>query len=317
MLSTISRVALLDGPTPLQTMLRAGAHLNHPGLWIKRDDCMSLALGGNKVRSLEYWLGEALDRNCDVLVVAGATASNQCRLAAAAAAKLGLECHILYAGDERTHPNLRIAALMGPKIHFLGPVDEEERGLLAKRHMIALEAAGRRPYLIGDPVVGALGYARAAQELFDQTRDQKIELRHVIMPGSMGVTEAGMIFGAAILRQSWTFHLVSVEYQEEVLRKRIADILDDLCRLTGFVPAINMMDSVRVHMNQLGQGYGAPTEDSFHASRLFGQLEALVLEQTYVAKTFAGLIDVVTRRVILPEEGACVLHTGGVPAALA
>jgi 1-aminocyclopropane-1-carboxylate deaminase len=316
MLSTIPRATLLDGPTPLQPMRGIGAQLNHPKLWIKRDDCMSLALGGNKVRSLEYWLGEALDRDCDVIVVAGATASNQCRLTAAAAAKLGLECHILYAGNDRTHPNLRIAEMMGPQIRFLGQVDEEERGLLAKRHVTELKAAGRRPYLIGDPVIGALGYARAAQELFDQTRDQNVDLRHIILPGSMGVTEAGMIFGAAILDLPWTFHLVSVEYSEGALRSRIAGILNGLCGLTGFVPPSDMANAVRIHMNQLGQGYGTPTEDSLHASRLFGRFEALILEQTYVAKTFAGLIDIVAKREILPDEGSCILHTGGAPAAL-
>ena len=277
---------------------------------------MSLALGGNKVRSLEYWLGEALDRDCDVIVVAGATPSNQCRLTAAAAAKLGLECHILYAGNDRTHPNLRIAEMMGPQIRFLGPVDEKERGLLADRYVTELKAAGRRPYLIGDPIIGALGYARAAQELLDQTRDRNIDLRHIVLPGSMGVTEAGLIFGAAILDLPWTFHLVSVEYPEEVLRSRIADILNGLCRLTGFAPGSDMVNPVCIHMNQLGQGYGTPTEASLHASRLFGRLEALILEQTYVAKTFAGLVDLVAKREILPEENACILHTGGVPAAL-
>ena len=89
-------------------MVRAGLHAGHPQLWVKRDDCMPLALGGNKVRNLEFWLGQALEQNCDLLVIAGAAASNQVRLTAAAAAKLGLECLVLYTGPD-PHPPIATA----------------------------------------------------------------------------------------------------------------------------------------------------------------------------------------------------------------
>src|SRR5699024_5065703 len=93
------RVRLLDGPTPLQRMRRIEAETGHRGLYVKRDDAMSLGLGGNKVRSLEFWIGEAMAAGADTLLVAGRAVSNQCRLTAAAAARLGLGCVVVHNDD--------------------------------------------------------------------------------------------------------------------------------------------------------------------------------------------------------------------------
>ncbi|WP_134498965.1 1-aminocyclopropane-1-carboxylate deaminase/D-cysteine desulfhydrase [Microvirga pakistanensis] len=316
MLDAFPRVSLLPASTPLEPMARAGAHAGHPQLWVKRDDCMSLGLGGNKVRNLEFWVGQALERNSDLLVIAGAAASNQIRLTAAAAAKLGLECLVLYAGPESSpaHSNRLLTEMMGARIRHLGNVDETERARLAAKAVAELAAAGRRPYLVGDPVIGALGYVRAARELHEQAVAIGLDLRHIVLPGSMGITEAGIVLGAAMLDLPWTFHLISVEYEADELAARIGAIIADLCRLTGFEPAHDILGCLRIHMDQLGAGYGSPTDASIEASRLFARLEALVLEQTYVAKTFAGLLSCVDRGDIPGHEAACIVHTGGTPA---
>jgi 1-aminocyclopropane-1-carboxylate deaminase/D-cysteine desulfhydrase-like pyridoxal-dependent ACC family enzyme len=315
MLDDFPRVSLLPGPSPLEPMARAGVHAGHPQLWVKRDDCMPLAFGGNKLRNLEFWLGQALEQNSDLLVIAGAAASNQVRLTAAAAARIGLECLVLYAGPESSpvHANRLLTEMMGASIRHLGEVDETERARLASEAVAELAAAGRRPYLVGDPVIGALGYVRAAQELHDQTVAAGIDLRHIVLPGSMGVTEAGMVLGAAMLDLPWTFHLVSVEYDAEDLKARIRTILADVCRLVDWRPAGDLFRRVKIHMDQLGAGYGIPTYASIEASRLFARLEALVLEQTYVAKTFAGLLTCLERGDIPSHEAACIVHTGGAP----
>jgi 1-aminocyclopropane-1-carboxylate deaminase/D-cysteine desulfhydrase-like pyridoxal-dependent ACC family enzyme len=277
---------------------------------------MPLAFGGNKVRNLEFWLGQALERNCDLLIIAGSAASNQVRLTAAAAAKLGLECLVLYAGPDSPtiHSNRLLTEMMGARIQSLGNVEEADREKLARQIVADHAAVGRRPYLVGDPVVGALGYVRAAQELHEQASAAGLDLRHIVLPGSMGVTEAGMILGAAMLDLPWVFHLISVEYEAADLEVRIRAILEGLCRLAEFRHMDDMLGRVRIHMDELGAGYGRPTEASVQASYLFAQLEALVLEQTYVAKTFSGLLGCVARGDIPSDEAACIVHTGGTPA---
>lgn len=319
MLDDLARVALLDAPTPLERLARMETLAGHGGLWVKRDDAMPLGLGGNKLRSLEFWLGEARARGCDMLVVAGAPVSNQCRLTAAVAAKLGLDCLILHSSDEpaRDEGNLLLNRLLGAEIRFLGPVDEAERGRLARAAVADLQARGRRPYLIGDPVVGALGYMRAAEELAAQAATHVPDLRHVVLPGSMGPTEAGFLFGCAVLDLPWRVHLVSVEYDADDLLARMAGIIEGLARHTGLSPRRDWRAQTSVHMDQLGAGYGQPTEASRAALHLFASHEALFLEHVYTAKTFAGLLAMIGDGRIAPHEPACVLHTGGVPALFA
>ena len=70
-------------PTPLHTLSRLGAKGGHDSLWAKRDDLTGLGLGGNKVRSLEFFLGQALTEGADVVITAGGLQSNLCRLTAA------------------------------------------------------------------------------------------------------------------------------------------------------------------------------------------------------------------------------------------
>jgi 1-aminocyclopropane-1-carboxylate deaminase/D-cysteine desulfhydrase-like pyridoxal-dependent ACC family enzyme len=315
MLSAFPRIDLIGAPTPLEHMRRIGSLTGHPLLFVKRDDCMPLAFGGNKVRSLEYWLGEALAQDSDILVIAGGLASNQCRLAAAAAAKIGLEILVLYAGDASLplRGNGLLTERMGAQIRRLGPVSEDTRGLLARQAVADLKQAGRRPYLLGNPTVGALGYVRAAQELAEQAVALPCDLRHIVLPGSMGVTEAGLIFGAACLDLPWVFHLISVEYGADTLRARLDDLFRGLVRLLGRTPADDLFARVRIDVSQLGGGYGVPSTASTEAASLFARHEALVLEQTYVAKTFAGLLDRVSRNLIPSSEAACILHTGGTP----
>src|SRR3546814_4421375 len=101
-LDHLPRTGLLDADTPFQRLARIEAATGHRSLWAKRDDVAALGLGGNKLRSLEHWLGEAGQRGCDMLVVAGAPESNQCRLTAAAAARLGRACLILHGGDRKS-----------------------------------------------------------------------------------------------------------------------------------------------------------------------------------------------------------------------
>ena len=313
----IPRVPLLDGPTPLQRMPRIEAETGHGGLYVKRDDAMSLGLGGNKLRSLEYWAGEALAAGADTLLVAGRAVSNQCRLTAAAAARLGLGCVIVHNDDPppRDEGNLLLSRLYGAEIRFVGPVDEDERGRRVEEVRRALEADGRTPYVVGEPVTGALGYVAAALELHEQALEQDIGLRHVVLPGSMGTTEAGFLFGNALLGNPFTVHLVSVEYEVEELARRIEAIHRGLCERTGEVPPPT--DRTRYYGEYLGEGYARPTPAALLAMRRLATAEALLLETTYTAKPFAALLDFVERRVLPPDEPICAIHTGGVPALFA
>lgn len=310
-----ARYRLLEQPTPLAPLARLEKRLGRSGLFIKRDDHMPIALGGNKLRSLEFWLGAALEENADVLLVAGAPVSNQCRLTAAAAAIAGLDCLIVHndAETDQTRRSSFLNRVFGAEVRFVGAMCEDTRAVRIEEIAQELRSAGRRPYIVGSAVVGALGYAVAAAELLSQSEASGYPIRHVILPGSMGPTEAGFIFGNALLGNPFDVHLVSVEYGQADLAARIARIFGELQHYAG-KPDVKLDDGrVHYHMDYLGPGYALPTTVGENAILTLARTEGILLEHTYTAKPFAAFMDMAMDGSIKQAEGLCFLHTGGVP----
>lgn len=311
-----SRFQLLDVPTPLRRMGRLQQTLGHQALFIKRDDHMEAGLGGNKLRSLEFWVGAALEEGADTLVVAGEPNSNQCRLTAAAAARAGLDCVIVHNADKDEWGNRAsaLSRILGAQVRFVGPMDENRRSNVVEDSAEELRSEGRKPYVVGNAIVGALGYARAAAELLQQSDEMGAKLRHVFLPGSMGPTEAGFIFGNALLGNPFDVHLVSVEYGLADLAARIARIDSGLRRTTGLNPPPLEDAPVHYHMDYLGPGYARPTAEAERAILALAKHEAVFLEHTYTGKTFACFMDMARKSALPRDEPMCFLHTGGVAA---
>jgi 1-aminocyclopropane-1-carboxylate deaminase/D-cysteine desulfhydrase-like pyridoxal-dependent ACC family enzyme len=139
-----------------------------------------------------------------------------------------------------------------------------------------------------------------------------VDLRHVVLPGSMGPTEAGFLYGLARLGAPVTVHLVSIEYGLDEMDARIDAVFRAVAGRLGAVG--DWRPWTRRYDGYLGPGYAVPTAAAYDAIATFASREALLLETTYTAKTFAGALDLVRRSVIPPGEAACLLHTGGVPA---
>ena len=311
------RYELLRDPTLLQRLERTEAKLKHRGrLYVKRDDLMPIAMGGNKLRSLEFWLGAALQERADVLLVAGTPMSNLCRLTAAAASMAGLDCRVFH--NALDTPAARRASFLnrifGASVHFCGVMDDAQRSTAVEQAAAELRQQGRRPYIVGNPAIGALGYVRAAEELFAQSRGLDPGLRHILLPGSMGTTEAGFIFGNALLGHPFEVHLVSVEYPEAELAACVRRTFAAVANLFGKVAPAFDATKVHYHMDYLGLGYACPTPQGEEALLTLARTEGIVLEHTYTAKTFACFLDLARRRTFSAAEPMCVIHTGGVPA---
>ena len=149
-LDRFPRVNLGIWPTPLQELSRMGGRVSHHKLFIKRDDLTGLGQGGNKTRSLEFLLGDALRKGADVILTAGRSQSNLCSLTAAACCKAGIECVLVHNDDPPDSPegNMILNRIFGAESVFVGKVDEEQR--TGKMEAIAreLETRGRKPYII-------------------------------------------------------------------------------------------------------------------------------------------------------------------------
>ena len=139
-------------------------------IWIKREDLLPLAFGGNKLRNLEFLVGAALAEGADTLITSGRRWSNHARLTAAAGARAGLAVHLVLSGPplDPPGPGVRLAQAFGATVHQLATADRAERESTVAEIVDDVATRGGRPYVIGVGGTGALGaYGQllAAQEV--------------------------------------------------------------------------------------------------------------------------------------------------------
>jgi L-cysteate sulfo-lyase len=202
-LARFPRVKLFPAPTPLHRLDNLTRELGGPEIWIKRDDCTVVATGGNKVRKLEWLIGEAKAQGATHVVTQGAVQSNHVRQTAAVAAMFGMKCTALLEHRIETNDrdylnsgNVLLDRLFDCAIEYRpGGIDMNAE---AEKKGGELRAGGERAYVIpggGSNKVGALGYVSCAQELVRQADEMGLRIdRLVTATGSAG-THAGLVVG--------------------------------------------------------------------------------------------------------------------------
>jgi D-cysteine desulfhydrase family pyridoxal phosphate-dependent enzyme len=322
-LNAFPRVGLAHLPTPLEPMERLSGELEHVSLFVKRDDCTGLAFGGNKVRQLEFYLGQAEQENADTLLITGAVQSNFVRAAAAAARRSGMECHIqleerVPGVDDlhRSSGNVLLDKLFGATLHSY-PVGEDEAGADARLAEIAeqLRQRGANPYIIPlgpdhDPL-GALGYIDAAVELLDQLAEQSLPIDHLIVTSGSGSTHAGLLFGLRAMGSPIDVIGVCPRRSAESQAERIAQHVERLSRMLSIDSGIDSAD-IRLNDVSLAPGYGQLNEATVEALHLTAQREGLLLDPVYTAKAMAALLHLARNGEI--TGNVLFWHTGGQPA---
>jgi D-cysteine desulfhydrase len=270
--------------------------LRPEGLWIKRDDLTGLAGGGNKIRKLEWTVAAALAEGADTLVTTGAPQSNHARLTAAAGARLGLEVHLVLAGQPPAVPagNLLLDALLGASVHWAGDAD---LATVAADLADALLWEGHKPYLIpfgGSSALSIRGYRTAGLEILAQ---QPEALTVVTAVGSGG-TMAGLVTALGPHRVLG----VSTGAVTDA-RAAVARLLRD-----GGWP----VNELRVDDSQIGAGYGTLTDATRDAIELTARTEGIILDPIYTGRAMAALIAA-ARGGAIPPVGVVFVHTGGLP----
>src|SRR5689334_15944626 len=205
-LAAFPRLGLADLPTPLEPMKRLTAHLGGPRLWVKRDDATGLGFGGNKLRKLDYVLHDAVSNGADTIVSGGVVQSNSQRQVAAAAAKLGLACHLaVYHGrlapptpDYERTGNVALNKLFGAVLHDIPWTGDRNQAIRDLADTLA--AQGRKPFVVPYGVsdaLGAIGYASTALEIAQQAAAAGFTPSAIVHCSGSGATQAGLVLGAA------------------------------------------------------------------------------------------------------------------------
>jgi len=317
-LPDLPRVALLDGPTPLQPLPRFGAALGgRVDLWIKREDLGPLAFSGNKLRNLEFLLGAALADGADAIVTSGRRWSNHCRLTAAAGSRLGLAVHLVISGPPLPSPNLQLIELLGGTIHQASTDGRDERERLVEKVRSDLAIAGHRVRVIpvgGSSAAGAWGQVLAALELAAQLAEQRDDpaatTAAIVLASATGGTQAGLLVGAHRAFEPPPRVIGVVASQSAaVLRETIEPKVHELAAMAGVRPPV---ERIELDDRQLGAGYGIPTAASQAATELLARTEGILVDPIYSAKALAGLIDLVRSGEV--DGGRVVFwHGGGLP----
>jgi D-cysteine desulfhydrase/L-cysteate sulfo-lyase len=327
----LPRVVLAHSPTPFEAMPNLARALEGElprgaQLFVKRDDCTGLAVGGNKVRQLEFYFGQALAEGADTVLITGAVQSNFVRLTAAAAAKLGLACHVQLEDRVphsehayRNSGNVLLDRILGATLHAY-PHGEDETGADRNLGAIAegLRREGRKPYIIplapGHKPYGALGYVVAAREILAQLREGRIQIDEIVVASGSGHTHAGLLTGLRALGSSIRVTGVCVRRGAELQRPRIVGRCAEIAELLGIAPAVEDGD-IQLIDDFLAPGYGRLNEATREALRLAARREGLLLDPVYTGKVMASFLALA--RQPEPEASLLFLHTGGTPALFA
>lgn len=326
MLDGFPRYPLTFGPTPIHKLERLTSHLGgQVEIYAKREDCNSgLALGGNKLRKLEYIVPDAIASGADTLVSIGGVQSNHTRLVAATAAVIGMNCVVVQESwvphEDAVYDrvgNILLTRLMGADSRIVS--DGFDIGIRKSWEdaIQSVREAGGKPYGIpaGASVhkLGGLGYVGFAEEVRAQEAELGFSFDYIVVCVVTGSTQAGMIVGFKIDGRANRVIGIDASGTYEQTRAQVSQIAQDTAKLIGLEQDI-VDDDVVINPDYAYPAYGIPSNETNEAIRLAARTEAMITDPVYEGKSMQGMIDLVRRGFF--ESGSRILyaHLGGSPA---
>lgn len=315
-------------PSPLHKLERMSTMLG-VNIWAKRDDVSSgLALGGNKIRKLEWLVADAIANSCDTLVSIGNIQSNHTRQVTAVAAAMGMKCYTVQETwtewDDPVYDkvgNILLTRLMGGHPILEGYGYSTCRKATWENALEEVRRQGGRPYPIpagaSDHPLGGLGYAHFADELLLQEQSFNLFFDTIIVATCTGSTQAGMIVGFAAQNRKRRIIGIDTANDESMTRTAVAKIAYATAELIASKRGkqLQLSDSdIEINPNYSAPGYGLPSQQTIDSIRLAASLEAMITDPVYEGKSIAGLIDLCQKGEFKTDSNVLYVHLGGVPA---
>jgi 1-aminocyclopropane-1-carboxylate deaminase len=325
-LDRFERYPLTFGPTPIEYLPRMTEALGGKvHIYAKRDDCNSgLALGGNKLRKLEYIVPDAIASKADTLVSIGGIQSNHTRMVAATAAKIGMKCVVV---QESWVPhadavydrvgNILLTRLMGAESRIVP--DGFDIGIRKswEEAIQSVKDAGGRPYGIpaGASVhkYGGLGYVGFAEEVRAQEAAMGVTFDYIIVCMVTGSTQAGMIVGFAADGRADRVIGIDASGTPEQTRAQVRGIADNTASLVELGREISD-DEIVILEDYAYPAYGVPSEETNEAIRFAARTEAMITDPVYEGKSMQALMDLVKKGFFPDGSKVLYAHLGGAPA---
>jgi L-cysteate sulfo-lyase len=316
-------------PTPLHKLERVSAE-HDIELYVKREDFSGMSLfGGNKMRKLEYILGDALAKGCDTLVTYGATQSNHAMQTATAARKCGMTpvlflVALVEPDAQDVRANMLLNTILGAQVHILTPQPGESMGdtFIRCRPQIdatirELESRGHKVYDLpagGSTPVGVLGYIHAFAELVAQLEDIGVAADSLFMCTGTGATLAGLVAGKALTGSLMQIvGMRVVEGDSEAYAERIVTLGKDALGLIGEDVPLSPADFA-LDDRYFAPGYEMPSAAANDDIRYLARTEGLFADSVYSGKAFHGMMEYIRSERVPRGSKVVFLHTGGTTA---
>ena len=314
---SLPRLPLGVYPTPFYKLENISAKYGK-NIWIKRDDLCGVALGGNKVRKLEFLLADARAQGCDTVFTTGGAQSNHAMLTAACAARLGMQCvlPLKKRGVTEHLGNLILDDIYGAQVKFIDTDRYDDIYAEMDRMSAELAKEGRKAYHIpvgGSTPLGALGYVNCVREFTAQAEEAGVKIGHIVSATGSGGTTAGLLLGAKLFQPGVKVTGIGVDndpFEEIVpdLAAKAADILE--CSFEREQDDFEMVYHV-------GQGYAIPNAEDTPYIEELARMEGILLDPVYTGKAWAGMLKLLKDGYFGDEDNIVFVHTGGAAALFA
>lgn len=328
----LPRIKLGEVKTPIEKLENLSKNYKND-IYIKRDDLLGIGLGGNKVRKLEYILGDALSKNADIVITSGGVQSNHVRLTIAAANKVGLKAIAVLVGSEpkRYTGNTLLDKVLGAEIHFadinnkeglstgeLNRLLDEEGERLVQEIKSKYEALGKIVYVIpggGKMPPGIAGYINATSEIYAQLQEMRLNADYIVTGVGTASTIASLVIGEKLYNTGIKpigILVTNTLGSARAYAERVKSEIDGYLKHFGWDLDITL-DDIRLFDAYTGEGYGLPSDDGLEAIKTLARSEGLIVDHIYTGKAFAGLLDL-SKKEYFGDKNVIFLHTGGSPA---
>lgn len=291
-------------PTPIQRLDNISNMLG-ANIFIKRDDMTGIALGGNKVRKLEYLLCDAQKTGAQIVFTTGGAQSNHAMLTAACSNKIGLTPILILKkkGVTDKKGNQLLESLMGTDVRFMDTNSYDN----IYEEMDRVGESLKKPYYKipcgGSNALGTIGYVDCVREI----RDQGFSFDRIICAEGSGGTMAGLALGAKLYMPDCRVTGMMVdtdpfdEITERLMREAAAILKADIEITKDDFDLIDMC----------GPGYAIASREGNEAVSLMAEKEGIFLDPVYTGKAFAGLVQMAKEGKFRKDENILFLHSGG------
>ena len=304
-------------PTPFYKLEAISAKYGRD-IWVKRDDLCGVALGGNKVRKLEFLLADAKAQGCDTVFTTGGAQSNHAMLTAACAARLGMQCILILKqrGVTDHKGNLVLDDIYGADVRFMDTDSYDD--IYAEMRRVGAELAkdGHKSYYIpcgGSNPLGALGYVNCVRELTEQANAAGITIGHIVSATGSGGTTAGLLLGAKLYQPGVPVTGMGVD--DDPFEDIVPALAADAANILGCPFALKPEEFRMVY--HLGQGYAIPNAEDTPYMEELARAEGILLDPVYTGKAWAGMLKLLENGSFAGDGDIVFVHTGGAAALFA